>query len=214
MQKSFLPAILVVLILCLSSACWSAAPAKPAAEMKVGLVDMEKVWKDYELSKKYSDEFSKNRVNKKAQLDRWDRNRLLVEEQLKELDTLYGKATPTDGDKARIKAIEDEATKLDVELKDLQAKKEPTPDEKKRLEELNARGTKMDETLQKMAEQADAELVDLNTKWSKEVKDNVIAAIQKVAEQKGIPLVFDKMVVLFGGTDLSDPVVEYLNKKK
>ena len=214
MQKPILPAVLVVLILCAACGSSLAAVAKPAAETKIGVVEMEKVWKDYELSKKYSADFEALRAKKKAQLDRWDRNRLLTEVQLRELDTLYDKAGPTDGDKARIKAIEDDATKLDAEMKDLQAKKEPTVDDKKRLDELNARSAKTDETLRKMAEQADTELADINAKWSKEVKDNITAAIQKIAEQKGIPLVLDKTAVLFGGTDLTTPVVDYLNKKK
>jgi len=204
---------LLLLLLFFASTVFAAA-AKPAPEVKIGVVDVEKAWGDYDLMKKYSADFDALRAKKKAQLDRRDTNRLLNEDQLKELDTLYEKANSTDADKARIKALEDEANKLDAELKALQSKKEPTEDDKKRLEQLQTQSKKMDETLQKLAEQFDSELADLNAKLAMEVKNNITAAIQKIAEQKSFLVVLEKSSVLFGGTDLTNLVVEQLNKKK
>ncbi len=56
---------------------------------------------------------------------------------------------------------------------------------------------------------------ELNTKRQeifKGIKDKVDTAVSDVAKTKGLSLVVDKSVVLYGGTDITDQVTKELNK--
>ncbi len=213
MRSLIVVSIAITMAVSLISQAISAAPKPAPAEMKIGVVDYQKVWSNYELTKKYRNEYE-ILVNKlEAQLARRDRNRLLTQDQLKELDSLYEKASPTDADKNRIKELEDEASKLDNEMKSLEVKKDATEAEKKRLEELRTLSKKTDESIESLRKAALTQLEETDNKWSKQVSDDIMAGIQKVAEQKGLSLILNKGAVLFGGTDITDAVVERLNKK-
>lgn len=222
MQRIAILFLIAATILVVPNQLFAAPRSQP--DIKIGVLDYQKAWSEYDLTKKYREQYA-DMVNKsQAQLDRRDRNRLLTEEQLKELDALYEKAAPTDQDKVRIKALEDEASKLDAELKSLQSKKPPTDEEKKRLEELQNRSKQTDTTIQSLNEKLSTQLEETDAKWTKQVNEDISAAVKKVAEQKGFHIVFNKglaaggrsdtQVVLYGGTDITDLVLEALNKKK
>ena len=47
---------------------------------------------------------------------------------------------------------------------------------------------------------------------STKIEDDIVQAIKKVSQEKGIEVVFDKRAVLFGGSDITDAVSETLKK--
>jgi Skp family chaperone for outer membrane proteins len=215
MNKNIIRIVLIALVVLSATAVvYAAAPAKPVVSDKIGVVDYQKLWADYDLTKSYASDFEALKNKRQATLERWDRNRLLTEAQLKELDTLYEKTAQTDADKARIKALEDEATKLDGDLKALQAKKDLSTDESKQLADFQAASKKMDDLLSKQADLFQKELTDTDAQWTKKVEDNLTAAVAKVAEQKSFSVVLMKSAVLYGGTDLTASVLEVANKQK
>lgn len=57
-------------------------------------------------------------------------------------------------------------------------------------------------------------LVALNEKLTSELQAKILSATQSVAKEIGIDVVFDKQVVITGGTDLTELVVNKLNEKK
>ena len=48
---------------------------------------------------------------------------------------------------------------------------------------------------------------------SSKIEQDILQSIKAVAGEKGLDVVFDKRAVLYGGTDLTQPVLELLRKK-
>jgi len=68
---------------------------------------------------------------------------------------------------------------------------------------------KIEDELEKEKE----ELLDLNQKLTQELKDEILKAVEKVAKDYALDTIVDKQVMLYGGIDVTDWVIETLNKK-
>jgi Skp family chaperone for outer membrane proteins len=180
-----------------------------------GTVDFKKLSAEYKAKDQVEGKLKGMQAQFQARLSRRDNMPLLSEEDQKTLDSLYEKENQTDGDKAKIKEIEDKAKKASDEIQGLSQKKdtELTDAEKKRLQET---GQKIKDAQQKFAAMKD----DLSQQFDRfgsgqqdDLMKNIKAAIAKVAEQKGLSIVFSSDVALYAGTDITPQVVTELNKK-
>lgn len=79
----------------------------------------------------------------------------------------------------------------------------------KQFEEQSANMT--DEQKQELFQQMQGEMNKKQEEIFKSMKDKVDAAIGSVASTKGLSLVVDKRVVLYGGTDITDQVAKQLS---
>ncbi len=82
-------------------------------------------------------------------------------------------------------------------------------DMQKQFEEQSANMT--DEEKQELFQQMQGEMNKKREEIFKNMKDKVDAAIGSVASMKGLSLVVDKRVVLYGGTDITDQVAKQLS---
>ncbi len=57
-------------------------------------------------------------------------------------------------------------------------------------------------------------LIALNDKLTTDLQAKILAAVKDVAKDVGIDIVFDKQVVITGGLDLTELVINKLNEKK
>ena len=57
-------------------------------------------------------------------------------------------------------------------------------------------------------------LIELNRRLTQKIQDEILDATKEVAKKVGIDVVFDKQVVIIGGIDLTEMVVNKLNKGK
>ncbi len=57
-------------------------------------------------------------------------------------------------------------------------------------------------------------LIALNEKLTSDLQAKILAATKEVAKKVGIDVVFDKQVVITGGVDLTEMVVNKLNEKE
>jgi Skp family chaperone for outer membrane proteins len=57
-------------------------------------------------------------------------------------------------------------------------------------------------------------LITLNEKLMTKIQADVLAASKEVAKKVGIDVVFDKQVIITGGVDLTEMVINKLNEKK
>ena len=57
-------------------------------------------------------------------------------------------------------------------------------------------------------------LIKLNTQLTSVLQKNIVDSVKAVAKNLGIDVVLDKQVVINGGTDISDMVINKLNEKK
>jgi len=192
-----------------------AAPVLAAdAPMTIGYVDVPTVFDGYEKTKKSKAELEAFGRDLDQQLQTLAAVKLLDDNERNELKQLAAKANPTDKDKERIKALQDRETQLAKELADLAAKKEPTEQEKARLKELQDRSAKAEEDLAQMGAESEKQFNAKRDDMTKAIRDDILKAISEVAKQKGLSVVVDKMAVLYGGTDITQAVLDKLNKKK
>ena len=181
--------------------------AMAAQEAKIGIVDTARVYKDAPRIKKYTEDLNKFRQSLGAKLDIRSQNRMLDENEVKELVDLKLKETPTDKDKARVKELEDAERARDAELKALQETKEPDDAKKARLKQLQdmqqSSNTKGNELAKDYDDQLASKMQELTSNAEKEMRD----VIKSVAEAKALTLVVAKEAVLFGGIDISDDII-------
>lgn len=162
---------------------------------------------------------------------------MLTTQEREELKQLLAKSSLTDADKKRIDELEQLAVSREKELQQLENTANPTEQQKKRLEELqNLRQTasrdidairqeydnrakqKQNELLQEMEKNIRAKLqkLGINPKEGEELDPYIFQALQKVigdvAKANNISIVLDKRAVLFGGVDLTQKVIQALNK--
>jgi Skp family chaperone for outer membrane proteins len=188
---------------------WAAAPPEP----KIGIVDGQKIDDNAPRVKQYKEELDGFTNILKAKLDIRVQNRMLDENEIKELIDLKTKDKPTDADKARVQTLTDlDRTKSD-ELQKLQEAKEPNDQQKARLKELMDMQAKSKEMWTALSKDYDGQYQSKAIELQGKIDTEVRAVVAKVAETKGLTLVFDKAVVVYGGIDITDDVVARLDRK-
>ena len=97
-------------------------------------------------------------------------------------------------------------TKFKEKVTKKQAELEAVKNSPKKLKELKAK-------IQDELEGDQQALVELNQKLTQDLKDKIVEAVKNVAHNYALDYVVDKQVILYGGTDITDWVTDYLNKK-
>lgn len=57
------------------------------------------------------------------------------------------------------------------------------------------------------------DIIESQKKITKEIQDDIIKATEAVAKERGVEIVLDKHIFITGGVDLTDKVIEKLQKK-
>lgn len=89
----------------------------------------------------------------------------------------------------------------------------------KQLEKAKSKGVSEEEInkmIGKFEKELDPQRADIKNTQQKifeEIQNDIIKATEAVAREKGVDVVLDKQAFVTGGTDLSDRVIEVLNKK-
>ncbi|MFC1559703.1 OmpH family outer membrane protein [Candidatus Margulisiibacteriota bacterium] len=73
---------------------------------------------------------------------------------------------------------------------------------------------KLRKELEEKLEPKRERLVELNRRLTQKIQQEILDATKEVAKKVGIDMVFDKQVVITGGTDLTEMVVNKLNNRK
>jgi Skp family chaperone for outer membrane proteins len=182
-------------------------------DLKIGIVDGEKVYTNAPRVKQYTEELNVLRQELAQKLDIRSQNMMLNDAEIQELITLKAKTPSSPAEDARIKALEDTERSRDAEYKTLQGTKEPTADQKARLKELQDMQQHSKDTGNALAKDYDGQLQTKMQELNSKAEADVREAITKVASEKGVQMVFAKEAVLFGGTDISDDVIKNLDRK-
>lgn len=94
------------------------------------------------------------------------------------------------------------------EFEESQKKLAQAEKDTKKPEELEKMKKELEE---KLAPKRDA-LLRLNEQLTTQLQAKILGAVKKVAKKVGIEVVFDKVVVINGGTDLTEMVLTEINK--
>ncbi len=193
-------------------------PAFSAEAQVFATVDVEKAFNDYqkkqELDKQIMAELQA--LQSKGELRKT--HEILSKAEFDELAALKAKPKPTDAEKKRIEELETASTDRQKELQDLRQKTAPTEQEKSRMTALQDQLKQTDLELREWGKQADADWQKRRVELSRQVMDDVQAAVSAVAKQKGITMVFNKsagesILVVYSSLDITDEVLKRLNKK-
>lgn len=204
----------VITVVVLSAVAASAIMAADNA-LKVGVVDFARVTRDAPRVKQYREEFDQLAATLEKQLEIRSQNLMLDEAEVKELIELKLKPAEalSEKEKARINELQNKERSLDEEFKQLQATSQPTEQQKARLQELQEIQRKSKTTGEALEKDYNSRLqakaVELEEKMTLDIQD----AVKKVAEAKGLSLVLSKAAVLFGGLDITDEVINKLDRK-
>lgn len=183
------------------------------SEPKIGVVDVQKVYKDAPRVKQYQEQLDGFKQTLTAKLDVRAQNMMLNEDEIKELVDLKTKDKATDADNARIKQLTDAERAKDEELKKLQETKDLNDQQKARLKELQDLQQKSKDTGNALIKDYDGQYQTKMGELQVKIDSEIQAAVTKMSEAKGLALVLDKAGVMLGGIDVTDDVISRLDRK-
>jgi Skp family chaperone for outer membrane proteins len=213
LRKSLWPALAVAGLGAMLLAVRPAGTASSRnAAVPLGYVDIQTVSQQAPAAQEVKKQIEQLRAQLQNELELKKEMLGLTEAERTELNTLLAKPTPSDKEKARLAELRGKTAKLDEELRDLRQRPAPGATEKARLQELtqlfSSAETKLGtnkETLQDQLDQKREELLD-------GLQDKLLKAVEEVARDRGLAMVFDKQALLFGGEDITSQVVARLKK--
>lgn len=186
----------------------AAAPAPPW-----GVVDMDRVSGEYKGMQILDQQFQEFRKQQEAELDRRQKNRLLFDdEQRQYLDLSGATAAPTPERDQRLAELEKLSDERSRRLLDLGKKKDRTPDEEQEYHKLDQVYAQRSQEITAIQADTQKAVMAKYEELSKVISDSVNGAVKSVAQEKKLPIVLRKEIVLWGGVDITDEVVTRLNQ--
>ena len=198
-------------VLVLSCPAGAQAPAGAGAQATIAMVDIQKAAADYKGMKAANDEINKLVNDLKTDIEARATHKRMTGCELTEIGTLKKKTPRTDPENKRMDELEKIGKTRDEELNTLSQKAEPTDAERARLRELKDLSNKNTAALATLNDDYGQQVDKRRSELQDKVNADLLAAVAKVATQKGLATVIDKIAVLYGGLDITDDVVKALN---
>ncbi|HUV03762.1 MAG TPA: OmpH family outer membrane protein [Armatimonadota bacterium] len=207
--------IFALLLAVLASSLALAADAKP---MAFGSVDVEKAFNGCEKKVQLQQELEVQVAQVQKWLELRSSNKLLTPEEFKQLVDLRAKPNPEQADTKKMEELLALSKQRDEAFQALQQKSVLTDAERTQLNEIQDRVKKVEASMQEELKKKDGELTGKRIELSKQVMQDVEAAVAAVAKEKGLAMVFAKSIgdytlVIYSNVDITDDVLKKLNKK-
>lgn len=208
--------IIAVLISVMMLAAMGAVMAADPPNFAVA--DADRLFKEYTKRQQLYTEIEALKARLEKQLELRNANRLLTDQEFKQLTDLDAKAQKADADNNQIRSLLDTSKQRDQELQALQQKQDATEADTAKRTELETRLRNVNQSLQenkvKFEEDLNKQLIEANTQCTKDIE----AAVAAEAKAKGFTMVFNKSFgavefVLYATADITDDVLKRLNKK-
>ncbi|MBP6962881.1 MAG: OmpH family outer membrane protein [Armatimonadetes bacterium] len=192
-------------------------PAVSAEAQVFASVDVEKAFNDYKKKQDLDKQVMAELQQLQSKLELRQTHPLLTKAEFDELAALKAKEKPTDAEKKRIETMEAMSTQKEKDLQALRQKTTPTDEEKASMAALQEVAKQTETELRDSAKQADTEWQAKRYELSKQVMEDVQAAVAAVAKQKNITMVFNKsagetVLVVYSSNDITADVIARLNK--
>ena len=113
----------------------------------------------------------------------------------------------------KTKRTEEELKKKEQGIKDEVVRKQKQIEKEKNNNMSDGDLQKLAEKFEKELEPQKADLMELQNKKMLEIQNDIMKASEITAQAMGIEIVLDKQAVVTGGIDISDKVINQLNKK-
>ena len=192
----------------------NAAPAPPqAGAFALGYVDLVRVSREYQGTKAGQAELDTFQQSLRRQLEERENVRFLDEKELAEVAKLRAVASPNDEQKKQLNDYLATSKSREAQLRALQQNPNKSDAEKADADRLTRLGARTDEEMDALGEKLEQQLQARGEEISKKLTDTVTAAIEATAKEKGYTAIVDKKAMLYGGTDVTEAVLQQLNKK-
>ncbi len=183
-----------------------------AKQEKVGVVDFSKVANESLEAKKFEDQLGIAQRVRVGIIQFIQANPTIRVDDAVKLKELSLKATPTDADKAEIEKIKNAASASEARLRVIQTKEKPTQQELLELDDLNRRRGLTQQTLDKFAQEMQAEIQDKQVTGMADVRSKVRITISSVAKSQGYTLVYSTDSAVYGVNDITADCVKAAQK--
>ena len=189
------------------------APPAARAEGGIGKLDGEKVFKEYKLYQKLNDELqAMGRTLIQEFSERKQKHPLLVDEEWNRLLTLRKKAAnASPAEKQEYDRLSQLSFERDKDLADLEAAAKLDDKQQAKLKELSAYRAQakqmMDDQWERIQKQGAERSKEIEQRLTAEIRE----AVKKIAQQKGLAVVMQADVVIFGGEDITEATLALLN---
>ena len=207
--------VLSTIVLCIALALSASSQDKKTSTF--ANVDFLRIQNEYKAKAALEGDLQAMQNKLDQALARRDTMPFLSEDEHKELDKLYDKAATarTDVEKKRIDDLEKKSQQLNNEIQALRQKpeKDLTDPDRARIKQAEDQWAKAQQNFASMKEARDNQLKQFVATNSDKLLKDVREAVRKVAEQKGLAIVFNSEVAPYAGIDITTPVLSELNKK-
>jgi Skp family chaperone for outer membrane proteins len=207
----------VVLLAIIAGPVFS-ADAKQPVGLIFGTADADSLFKDYTKRQQLYSDLDALKVKLEGELELRNANRLLTDDEFKQLADLQAKAQKTEAEQKKIDELLGTSKQRDQDLQTLQQKSGATDAEKAQRAELENRLKAVQQALQdnktKFEDELNKKLIEAN----QQVTQDIEVAVTAVAKEKGLAVVFNKSFgaaefVLYSSVDITPDVLKKLNKK-
>ena len=182
-----------------------------AQQPAVGTVDTGRIATEYKgmqaLNQQYND-FQREREQKL--MDR-QRVMMLVDADYTKYLDLKQAAAPTESTQKQLTDLETSAKQREDRYRALADKRDRTAEEQKEYDELNKVYNQRKGEMRVLQDSLAKEVQAKREELTKTITTSLDTAIKTVAEAKKLSLVIAKEAVLYGGTDITNEVLEKLN---
>lgn len=139
-------------------------------------------------------------------------SRFLSEPEIRELAGLYEKATKTDVDKKRITALEDAGTAKAERKRKLENTANPTDEQQQQFGQLRAAEDKGNAILKTLNDEFNKRMETRQAELNNKTVVDIKAVIGKIAQEKGLSVIFDSQVAIWTANDITQDVIKQINK--
>jgi Skp family chaperone for outer membrane proteins len=183
-----------------------------------GIVDIESVYGQSGLKSKLEGDLQSLKTQLEQKLELRNNNGLLSPDEFKQLADLTAKPSPTADDTKKIQELNKAEADREQDLTTLQQKQGATDAEKDRLKALTAQMAKAAEVWKAEKDADEESFRDKQIEMKKQAIQQIETEVTAVAKQKGLTLVLNKtngdmVFVAYSSNDITDAVVQRMNKK-
>ena len=203
----------------------------------VGYVDMQRVLNAFTHADDAQKQLQDYANSLQEIINRHMSNYMLTTQEREELKQLLAKPNLTDSEKKRLQELETLASDRQKELQNLENLQNPNDTQKQRLNELqtlrqtaskdidaivqdynNQLNQKRQEIINKLDQDIRTRLQKLGIRVKEDedlgtyIDQAIRKAIEQVAKSNNLSLVLSNQVVLYGGVDITDKIIQALNK--
>ncbi len=205
---------LSAIILLVGGIAAGAQPATPPAAVNFAVVDMDKVMTGYQAFQEANAEFRRYASQIDRQVDMNRRLRLLDDQEVQELKDLRAAAVLSPEQRIRLQSLEAFSDAREQELAALEQKSAGalTVEERARKEALNAISAKRALPVANEEKRLSEDLQKKNREMAGPFDAAIKKALEKLAQQNKVAAIFNKDAVLWTPLDLTEGVLNELNK--